>query len=272
MLGVGAVRFWQDQANMMSSFQAEFSATTDTTYQGQIGVAALSIASDSDTVSDYLRPARDYLLSAKDALWIKCGVSLFWKYGDKFGSSADLESFASNASADIRAAVAKVLVKYSDATVNQTLLRLVVDKDTGVRAAALASITVVPFDVGNFNVSALIDATNVDARVSLASALQYVKGMGADQALLRLNADYYNSVSGPALTSIAARPFDAGTFNVSSLIVVNIFSRLNLAKALKYVMGQTVVDALITLSSDTNADIQAAAKDSLKAHGVGSSL
>ena len=107
----------------------------------------------------------------------------------------------------------------------------------------------------------------MQSRRGLAKALKYVKGPSADLALLKLNSDTDGDVRKEALASIKLRPFET-TFNVSSLInSSNWQSRRGLAKALEFVKGKNVIDALIKLLSDSDGDVRAAAKASLQAHG-----
>lgn len=167
-----------------------------------------------------------------------------------------------------RVGLASALRLVTGERANQALLKLCADTDSDVRTKALSSLETKPFDMGQFNVSGLINRNDWSSRVGLAKALEHIKGQGANEALLRLNADTDSDVRSNALTSISVRPFDAGNFEVSSLINANDWSsRVGLAKALKYVTGQKSINALITLVSDSDSDVRSAAKESLKAHG-----
>jgi HEAT repeat protein len=182
----------------------------------------------------------------------------------------DVSSFINASNWSARAGLARALGFVGGHGADQALLRLNADTDNDVRTAALVSIEARPFDAANFNVSGLINSSNWSARAGLARALKSVTGQGANEALLRLNADTDNDVRTAALASITARPFDAGDFNVSSLInASNWSSRAGLARALRYVTGQKSINALITLVLDSDSDVRNAAQESLKAHGFG---
>ncbi len=234
-------------------------------YTSRVGLAkALRYAKSQDANEALLRLNADAYSYVRDAALdaIK-------------GRSADMDTFDVSSlinSNDYtsRVGLAKALKHVVGQKANEALLRLSADTYSYVRDAAYDSVNGRNYDYGNFNIPGLINTNDYTSRVGLAKALQFAKGAKANAALLQLNADTYSYVRDAALVSIQANPFDAGSMNVSGFINSNDYtSRVGLSKALRYVTGQASVNALITLVSDSYSYVRDAAKDSLRAHGIG---
>ncbi|HUP57121.1 MAG TPA: hypothetical protein VM598_06690 [Bdellovibrionota bacterium] len=267
--GLLAEERWAIGAPLVSAFRTELASARDRALRGKFAVALLIVAPANQAARDQLLAARDFVLEAPELEWVRRGIGLFRKYGGTFGTSSDLARFAVHPARQIRVDAVSAFAGYSDETAEQWILKLNADKYADVRQAALAVIRGRNHDFGAWIVSLLIDDESWSSREGLARALRYATGSGADEALLRLSADPVGSVRDAAYESIAARPFDAGSFEVRSLIDPDSWSsRQGLARALRYVSGQKSIAALVVLANDLVRSVKDAARESLRAHGI----
>jgi HEAT repeat protein len=149
--------------------------------------------------------------------------------------------------------------------VAEALLKLSADPTSLVREEALKALEGRNLDVGDLNVVGMIDVNNHSSRFGLAQTLKHIRGKKVAEALLRLSADPTSIVRDEALKALQGRNMDAGDLNVVAMIDVNNYSsRFGLAKALKYVQGQRVAEALLMLNADPMAFVRDEAINSLQ--------
>jgi HEAT repeat protein len=261
--------FAAGKAPLLAALREEFEHAADESYKQKLAVTLLLLSDASSLERTWIGPAHD-LASGSDETWSIRGIRLFGKYGESFGSSADLVRLAHPERYLWRIEVAQSLSAYTDSLANEWRLRLAADGNSYVRDAAVASIKAHGlFDAGSFKVALLIQSEDYRSRWSLAEALQYVSGVEANEALLRLAADVNSYVRQAATESIKARgSFDAGSFKVSSLIKADDYqSRWGLAETLKYVSGAEANEALLRLAADVNSYVRQAATESIKTRG-----
>ena len=146
--------------------------------------------------------------------------------------------------------LARALAHVDGQPAYEALLRLAVDTNYTVRETALSSIEKKKINIGNFDVRGLIDDASYSSRENLAYALKNVDGVGAYIALLVLVVDDLSFVGKAALSSLEGRSINIGPFNLLSLMEDLGFSAsISLAKALKFVTGESVGPALLNLAS-----------------------
>lgn len=163
-----------------------------------------------------------------------------------------LRAFVTNLDDQIQSDLAEALSKVEGEFVGSALLYIASNLQPDTRKSAIKVIIGKNLDLHDQDIYSLIQSADIEAVKDFTRMLKFVKGEHVGAALLKLAANIYESIGYEALLVLEEKKPSIGNFDIVELInnTADSIAKKNLATAMLYVKGDSVVPALRLLSTD----------------------